>query len=189
MTFRRCFAAAAAGLAALTTVALEAHITPQVILRTQADVIRAALPNAARYKVTTVQISKPQLAALEDHAHYRPNTDAVKFYSGEDATGRNLGTVVFPQIDTQHGPIEVGVAVDADGHVTAVMVTRATVEMKPWVFEVEASGALKQLTGGQASDPPRKISGGALGAMPGYVADAIATAVFRGLALVATLRA
>ncbi len=177
---------AAAALAAVSVVAVEAHITPVVVLRKQADVIRQALPTAARYTATTVKIGKPELQQIVERAHYTPNIDEVKFYNGLDASGRTIGTVLFPQIDTQHGPIEVGVAIGPDGAVTKVAVTRATVEVKPWVLDVEQSGALDKLTGAKAGQDAA-ISTGVLSGMPGYVADAIATATYRGLALYATL--
>jgi hypothetical protein len=176
------------GVAALTAVSIDAHITPVVVMRKQADVIRAALPNAAKYTATTVRIGKPQLEQIVDRAHFTPDTDQVKFYAGLDASGRTLGTVLFPQVDTQHGPIEVGVAIGPDGAVTHVMVTRATVEMKPWVLDVERSGVLDRLVGAKEG-PAKPISDGTLSGMPGYIADTIATATYRALAFYTTLRA
>jgi hypothetical protein len=182
-------ASGALALGLFATVALEAHITPQVTLRTKADVIRAAVPNAAHYTATTVHIGKPQLEQIVDRAHYTPDTDTVKFYSGENAGGNTIGTVVFTQVDTQHGPVEVGVGIGPDGAVTNVLVTRVTVETKPWVRDVEASGVLDRLKGAKAGDEPKALSGGSLTGMPGYMADVIATATYRGLALYSTLRA
>ncbi len=168
-------------------VSVGAHITPGVILRRQADVIRETLPKAVKYAVTTVKIDKAQLQQLVDQGHFRPDTDRVKFYTGRDQSGALVGTVVFPQFDTQHGPIEVGVTIDPQGALTSVLVTRATVEMKPWVLEVEKSRLLDALHGTKAGAEPRRISEGHLGGMPGYMADAIATAAYRGLALYAVL--
>lgn len=162
---------------------LDAHITPEVIVRKQADVIRTALPTAAKYNVTTIHISRSQLAQIINQAHYQPNTGTVKMYSGADAGGHLLGTVIFPQIDTQHGPIEVGVTVSPEGAVTSVAVTKVTVEVKPWLFEVERSGVLDRLKGRRAIDPVQRLSGGDLGGMAGYVADAIARATMRALTL------
>ncbi len=175
-------------LALWSMTTLEAHITPQVTLRSQADVIRTAVPDAAHYTATTVRISRPQLQQIIARAHYTPDTDAVKFYSGENASGTTVGTVVFPQVDTQHGPIEVGVAIGSDGAITRVLITRVTVETKPWALEVEQSGVLDRLKGAKAGDVPKALSGAGLGGMPGYIADAVATAAYRGLALYATLR-
>jgi hypothetical protein len=189
MTFRAIVRlVGATALAALCTIGLEAHITPQVSLRTKADVIRSVLPGAAHYTATTVRISRPELEQIVARAHYTPDTDTVKFYSGEDAAGTTIGTVLFPQIDTQHGPVEVGVAIDPSGAITNVLITRVTVETKPWALDVEKSGVLNRLKGVKAGDPPQAISGDGLTGMPGYIADAVATAAYRGLALYATLR-
>ncbi len=179
-------AAVAVAMAAFAGSSLQAHITPVVVMRKQADVIRAALPNAARYTETTVHIGKPQLQQIVQLGHFNPDTDEVKFFAGLDASGRTIGTVLFPQLDTQHGPIEVGVAIGPDGAVTNVMVTRATVEMKPWVLDAERSGVLGHLVG-LKEGPPKAISDGVLGGMPGYMADLIAKATYQALALYQTL--
>lgn len=181
-------AGAAVIMMALDGTPVGAHITPVAIMRRQADVIRSALPNLAKYTATIVTIGKPQLKQIVDRAHFTPDTDQVKFYDGLDGSGRTVGTVLFQQVNTQHGPIEVGVAIDPDGVVTNVAVTRATVEMKPWVLDVERSGVLSQLLGAR-DGAAKSISDGALGGILEYVADTIATAVYRALALYALLHA
>lgn len=173
-------------LASMVVVVVAGHITPEVVVRKQSDVIRSAIPGATTYHVTTVDISRPQLERIVAQAHYQPTARSVRFFSGEDSGGRRVGTVVFPQVDTQHGPIEVGVAIDPDGAVTGVTVTKITVEMKPWWLDVDRSHVLERLNGLRAGDKPPSLSGN-LGAMPGYVADAIATATVRGLTLYQTL--
>jgi hypothetical protein len=40
-------------------------------------------------------------------------------------------------MNTRDGSIEVGITIDPDGAVTNVLVTRATVEVKPWILDVE----------------------------------------------------
>ena len=160
-----------------------AHITPVVVLRKQADVIRQTLPGAVNFDVSTVKLSKTALQKIQSRAHYTPDAADVRFYSGKDAKGAVVGMVVFPQVDTMHGPLEVGVTISPSGALVSAMVTRATVETKSWVVEVERSGALEKLKGETASDPPRTISGDGLSGMPGYIADSIATAAFRGLVL------
>jgi hypothetical protein len=165
-----------------------AHIAPVVTLRKQADVIRQTLPTAVNYSVTTVKIGRPQLQEIVERAHYTPDIREAKFFSGRNQAGTLVGTVVFPQIDTQHGPLEVGVTIGPDGAVTSVAVTRASVETKPWILDVERSGVLDELRGAKAADTPKRLSDGRLTGMPGYMADVIATAAYRGLALYAVLR-
>jgi len=175
--------------AVLFTAALHAHVTPAVVLRTQADVIRAALPGAVTFSVTTATIGRSELREINDQARYTPTSDVVKFYSGRSASGQVVGTVVFPQINTQHGPVEVGVMIDPQGAIGDVMVTRATIELKPSIRAVEQSGAMQRLRGLDANGPATALSADAgLRGMAGYVADAIATAARRGLVLYRVLR-
>jgi hypothetical protein len=141
------------------------------------------------FAVTNATIGRSELRAISEQAGYNPTSDVVKFFSGRSASGQEIGTVVFPQINTQHGPIEVGVMIDPQGAVGDVMVTRATVELKASIRAVEQSGALQRLRGLEANAPPRRLSAdGGLRGMPGYVADAIATAARRGLVLYRVLR-
>jgi len=176
----------AAVLVAVAAASGSAHITPVVVLRKQADIIRETVPNAATYTVTTVKLGKADLQRIAERAHYTPNVDRVNFYMGKDASGATAGTVVFPQMDTMHGPIEVGITIDRNGKVTSVAVTRATVEMKPWILDVQQSGAMDLLKGSTVDDGPRHISDRLTG-MPAYIADAVATATFRALVLRAIL--
>jgi hypothetical protein len=159
-----------------------AHITPVVVLRRQADVIRNTLPSAVRFEATDVRPGQSQLEQIISRAKYTPNVPSIRFYDGRDGSGRLVGTVLFPQVDTQHGPIEVGVTIDPDGAVRSAQVTRATVEMKPWILDLERSNALSQLDGKHAADFPVHL-GGNLGGMAAYMADAIAQAVYRAVIL------
>ncbi len=159
------------------------------MLRKQAEVIRETLPGAVNFFVTDATIGRSELREIADRARYTPASDVVKFFSGRSASGQVVGTVVFPQIDTQHGPIEVGVMIDPHGAIGAVMVTRATVELKASIRAVEQSGALQRLRGLDVNAAGIRLSADAgLGGMAGYVADAIATAARRGLVLYQVLR-
>ena len=175
--------------ACLLTTVISAHVTPVVVLRKQADVIRAVLPGAVTFSVTTATIGRTELLTIAERAHYTPTSDTVKFFSGRNRDGQVVGTVVFPQVDTQHGPIEVGVMLDPQGVVQGVMVTRGSVELKPSILAVERSGALDRLKGAGHADAATRLSTDAgLRGMTGYVADAIATAAQRGQVLYEVLR-
>lgn len=180
----------AALAATLFTTALQAHVTPVVVLRKQAEVIRAALPGAVEFFVTNATIGRAELQAINQQAHFTPTSNVVKFFSGRSASGQVVGTVIFEQISTQHGPIEVGVMIDPQGAVGSVMVTRATVELKPSIRAVEQSGALQRLRGLEldAAGHGRLSDDAGLRGMTGYVADAIANAVRRALVLDHVLR-
>jgi hypothetical protein len=71
--------------------------------------------------------------------------------------------------------------------VTSVIVTKATVETKPWVQRAIKAGFLKQFEGlRRPEDADRALAGLArdeLGAMPCYMAEQVALAVKRGLVL------
>ncbi len=181
---------AVAALALAYPGAADAHITPVVVLHKQADVIRARLPDATGFFVTDVAIGREDLQRIKDTGHFTPEAAKVKFYSGKNAQGAPVGVVLFPQLDTPHGPLEIGLTLGADGRVTSVVVTRATVESKPWIERVVRAGVLKRFQGlAPGGDAHQAVAAVKLGGRPGYFVDAIATAVQHGLALYGALYA
>lgn len=181
-----------AGLALALVGALgaAAHPSPKVVLMKHADFIRNTLSGAKQYFVRTVDIGKQDLAAIRQASDYTPEDPDVQFYLGQGDGGAPVGVVLFQQVDTPHGPLEVGLTVGPDGAITKAMVTTATVETKPWVQEAVATGLMDHFTGMRAGDNPRKALGsvqGKLGGMPEYMAELIATAVGRGMVLYSTL--
>jgi hypothetical protein len=177
---------------ALAAVALgaAAHPTPKVVLVKHADFIRQTLPGAKQYFVRTVSIGKQDLATIRQAGDFTPDDPDVQFFLGQGEGGAPVGVVLFQQVDTPHGPIEVGLTFGPDGAVTRALVTTATVETKPWVQEAVATGLMDKFIGMRRGDDPRKALqrlDGRLGAMPQYMAELIATAVGRGLVLYATL--
>jgi hypothetical protein len=177
---------------ALTAAALgaAAHPTPKVVLVKHADFIRQTLGGAKQYFVRTVSIGKQDLAAIRQASDFTPADPDVQFFLGQGEGGAPVGVVLFQQVDTPHGPLEIGLTFDPNGAVAHAMVTTATVETKPWVREAVASGLMDKFVGMRQGDDPRKaLQGldGKLGGMPEYMAELIATAVGRGLVLYATL--
>ena len=166
-----------------------AHPTPKVVLVKHADFIRQTIPGAKGYFVRTVTIGKEDLAAIRKAGDFTPDDPDVQFFLGQGESGATTGVALFHQINTPHGPIEVGLTFGPDGAIAGAMVTTATVETKPWVQEAAASGLMKGFVGMRQGDDPRKALGSAdgLGAMPQYMAELIAAAVGRGLALYGTL--
>lgn len=167
-----------------------AHPTPKVVLVKHADFIRQTLRGATQYFVRTVSIGKQDLATIRKSSDFTPDDPDVQFFLGQGNGGAPVGVVLFQQVDTPHGPIEVGLAFSPDGAVTRAQVTTATVETKPWVQEAVATGLMDRFVGMRPGDDPRKALQdlkGRLGAMPQYMAELIATAVGRGLVLYATL--
>lgn len=180
--------AGAAVLALVGAVALMGarHITPTVVLKKQADMIKEAVP-ASQYFLKTVKIGKADFRRIRTEGAFDPDEDQVKFYYGRDAGGKVVGVVLFAQDNTQHGPLEVGLAFGPDGAVTQAVVTKATVETKPWVKTAIDAGLMNRFRGMRPGDDPqtalRGLSEESLGKMPYYMAGVAATAVQRGLVL------
>ena len=177
-------------LLSLGVAAMLAHPTPKVVLVKHADFIRQTVPGARQYFVRTVSISKQDLAAIRKASDFTPDDPDVQFYLGQGDGGRTVGVVLFQQVDTPHGPIEVGLAFGPDATIAHASVTTATVETKPWVEEAVGTGLMDQFTGMRQGDDPRKALqsvNGKLSGMPQYMAELIATAVGRGMALYSAL--
>jgi hypothetical protein len=178
-------------MGSLAAVPAPPHITPTVVMRKQADVIRAALPEATQFFVKSVTIGQNDFRQLSE-AGFEPDADEMNFYYGIDGSGVVVGVVLFPQINTSlHGPIEVGLTINPDETIRGVVVTKATVETKPWVQAVERTGFVDQFTGlGLNGDPEAALAGvskDSMGEMPYYFAGLIARDVANGLALYRTL--
>jgi hypothetical protein len=167
-----------------------AHPTPKVVLVKHADFIRQSLSGATQYFVRTINIGKEDLAAIRKASDFTPTDPDVQFYLGQGQDGKAVGTTLFQQVDTPHGPLEVGLAFGPDGAITRADVTTATVETKPWVQEAIGTGLMKQFAGLRPGDDPRKALDGMKGRLSGmseYMAELIATAVGRGQVLYQTL--
>lgn len=169
------------------------HITPTVVLRKQADVIRGALPDATQFFQKTVTIGQEDFRQLREEAGFQPDEHEMSFYYGTGSDGAVRGAVLFPQVNTQHGPLEIGVLIRPDGTVGSVEVTKATVETKPWVQTAVDTGFLEAFVGmGSDSDPQAALDGfskESMGEMPYYMAGLVVENVRRGLALYQTLYA
>jgi len=173
-------------LAGVAATSAPPHITPTVVLTKQADAIRNGIPGATQFFVKRVTIGQDDFRALSEGG-FRPDEEEVKFFYGTGADGQVLGVVLFPQINTpQHGPVEVALSLTPDGAVRSVVVTKATVETKPWVQAAVSSGLLRRFVGMRAGANARSaldtLSKEAMGDMPYYIAGLIAQDVGRGLA-------
>ncbi len=167
------------------------HITPTVVMKKQADVIRSSLPGATQFFVKSVKIGQDDYRQLSEGG-VRLDEQEMKFYYGKNASGAIQGIVLFPQINTQmHGPLEIGLTLAPDGTVRSVVATKATVETKPWVQAAEATGILPRFVGmkpgASTVSALQNISKQSAGDMPYYMAGQIARAVSQGLTLYKTL--
>lgn len=162
------------------------HITPTVVLEKHADVIRRTLPDAQQFFVRSVEIGGDDLHQIQAETSYRPEEPKFDFFYGKEGD-RLTGTVLFPQVNTQHGPFEVALTVDVSGKVSSAIVTKATVETKPWVVTAIKAGLMTGFVGMAYGDDPasalERLSDHDLGRMPRYSAEQIARAVKQGLVL------
>ena len=163
------------------------HPTPTVVLVKQTDVIRTTLDGAKRFFVRRVTIGKDDLTRIRQEVDFSPEDPDLSFYLGKTEEGNLKGVVLFPQVNTMHGPIEVGLTINPDGTVASAVVTKATVETKPWVEEAVAAGLLTRFRGMRSGDDVNgalgQLSPGQVGQMPYWEAGVIAAAVHQGLVL------
>src|SRR5437660_12755909 len=107
------------------------HITPAVVLVKRPDAVQALLPGADAYLAREVHLSDPDAHRLHELVDWSPDDGVLTFYSGK-AGGTGVGALTFARADTPHGPIEEAVGFTPQGAVRAVVVTKATDEMKRW---------------------------------------------------------
>src|SRR4051794_27094631 len=173
------------GILAFALLLGAAHPTPTVVLVKQTDLIRTTLQGAKQFFVRNVTIGKDDLAQIRRDVNYTPEDPDLKFYLGKTQDGKTEGVVLFPQVNNMHGPIEVGLTLSPDGKVTSAVVTKATVETRPWVEEVMAAGLMKRFQGLRYGDDVKQAIAplsGRVGQMPYFEAEVIAAAVKQGLA-------
>ena len=167
------------------------HPTPSVVLVKQTDLIRTTLGGATQFFVRKVTIGKDDLARIRREVDFSPEDPSVPFYLGKTAEGTLAGVVLFPQVNTIHGPIEVGLTLGSDGSIISAVVTKATVETRPWVEEAAATGLMKRFQGMKYGDDVKRalepLAPGKIGQMPYFEAQVIAATVRQGLVLYHTL--
>ena len=164
-------------LTAVLAIAL--HITPVVVLVKRPDAVQALLPGADAYLAREVHLSNRDAHRLHQVVDWSPEDGVLTLYTGK-AGATAVGALEFVRVDTPHGPIEVAVGFTPQGTVRGVIVTKATVEMKPWVLEAVAAG----LTNHYRELKPGEAPGGAaaLAGHTGHLAEYIAGEVDKGVA-------
>jgi len=150
------------------------HITPTVILVKRQDAVAHLLPGADQFTARELHLSSADSKQLHDAVGWEPPDGVVTFYVGKHQD-QTTGAMIFMRVDCQHGPIELAIGYDVRGTIRGVEVTKATVEMKPWILEALRAGLTNEYTGLAAAQAP---SGAAkvkpsIGAMPGYMAELI----------------
>ncbi len=164
-------------------IAVVLHITPVVVLVKRTDAVQALLPGADAYFAREVHLSATDAHRLHEEVDWSPEDGVLTFYLGK-AGPAAVGALVFVRVDTPHGPIEVAVGFTSQGTVRGVIVTKATVETKPWVLEAVHLG----LTDHYRQLKPSATPGGAAaltgqaGSLAVYVAGEVDKGVARALA-------
>ncbi len=150
------------------------HITPTVVLVKRQDAVAHLLPGADQFTAREFHVSSADSRKLHDAVGWEPPDGMVTFYVGKRQE-QVTGALMFMRVESQHGPLELAIGFDPRGTIRGVEVTKATVEMKPWVLEALRAGltdayrglASDQAPAGAAQVKPR------IGAMPGYMAELI----------------
>src|SRR5437762_14203162 len=166
------------------------HITPVVVLVKRPDAVQSLLPWADAYTAREVHLSGRDAHRLHEAVDWSPEDGVVVFYAGT-AGGTGVGALTFARVDTPHGPIEVAVGFTPQGAVRGVIVTKATVEMKPWVLEAVGAGLVERYRGLKPGDVPGGAAAldGHAGKLAVYIAGEVDKGVARGLAAYGTFYA
>ena len=179
---RNSFAAAAV---LLFSTSLFAHVTPNVQLVKRGEFIQSNLPGAVKFSEKVLMIGGPDMAAIKAATGWTPSEEDAKIYLGRDASGRLIGSAAFIWMPSEHGPVGIGVAFDADGKILRAEVTDVGTEPLAWVrplLEARGLDCCRDLRLDQAPDPG-KIAPGVKGQMNRYYAEVIAHGIERAQAL------
>ena len=150
------------------------HITPTVILVKRQDAVARLLPGADNFAARELHLSSADSRRLHDAVGWEPPDGVVTFYIGKHQD-QVTGALIFMRVDCQHGPIELAIGYDPRGTIRGVEVTKATVEMKPWIVEALGAGLTNEYRGlavAQAPSGAEKVKP-RIGTMPGYMAELI----------------
>lgn len=171
------------GLCTFLLVALSAvaHVSPMVQLVGKGEFIRAALPGASQFFERKLASGADALARLAADIKWQPTSQEIKLYVGRDAQGDLLGSVVFLRVPSEHGPVGVGVAFDADGRIAEAAVTEVGSEPLAWVrplLDADALAGVHGLAAGSRVDPSG-LAPQVPGRMSRYYAEVIASGIER----------
>src|SRR3989440_384938 len=163
------------------------HITPVVVLVKRPDAVQALLPGADAYLAREVHLSNRDAHRLHQVVDWSPEDGVLTLYTGK-AGATTVGALEFVRVDSPHGPIEVAVGFTPQGAVRGVIVTKATVETKPWVLEAVAAGLVERYRALQPGDAPAGAAGlvGHTGNLAVYIAGEVDKGVARALAAYGT---
>jgi len=159
------------------------HITPTVVLVKRPDAVAAVLPGARTFVSREIHLSDADAHRLHEVVDWSPEDGVLTFYTGRDGAAV-AGALTFVRVDSPHGPVEIAVGFEPQGAIRKVVVTKATVETKPWVLEAVRAGLTSSYEGMQAGGAPDGAGAvrSAVGKMPEYMAQRVDQGVARALA-------
>jgi hypothetical protein len=120
-----------AALAIPSGVAL-AHVSPPVVLSTEADTLRSMMGRAEGLVVRKIRLDPAQRRSLRQGCGCKAGDSTYRAYLPGPEGGR-AAAVIFVSEPTQHGPIRVAVGLDRDGRVTAARIVEVTEESLHWL--------------------------------------------------------
>lgn len=123
--------AVSAGLA-IAPRPVRAHVSPPVVLATEAQILKDMTGRTDGIAVSRVKLDASQRAALKEGCGCKASEVSYRAYVAGPEGGK-AAAVVFVSEPTQHGPVRVAVALDRDGRVAAARVLEVTEESLLWV--------------------------------------------------------
>ena len=141
------------------------HITPTVELVTRPDTVRRLLPGADQFVERDLHLSSADADRLKQATDWTPEHGVLTFYIGKE-NGQEVGILEFVRVDTPHGGVEVATGFTAQHTVRGVIVTKVTVETKPWMVQALEAGLTDHYKGLKPTD----TAAGAA-AVKGHVGD------------------
>ena len=159
------------------------HVTPTVVLVKRPDAVARLLPGADAFFARELHLSEADAHRLHQSVDWSPEEGVLTFYTGKRG-GTEVGALMFVRVDSPHGPVEVAVGFNSDGAVRAVVVTKATVETRPWMLDALRAGLAEHYAGLKPGDVPAGAAAirDRVGSLPAYVAGQVDKGVARALA-------
>src|SRR5207245_1665519 len=150
---------------------------PQDVPARRAGDDLAVVPRADRFFAREVHLADADAHKLHEAVDWSPVDGVLTFYSGRRGTTL-VGLLEFVRVDTPHGPVEVSVSFDTLGTIRGVIVTKATVETKPWVLEALRAGLCSHYRGLTSTTTPAATAAsaalrGSVGELPLYMAQEV----------------
>jgi hypothetical protein len=164
-------------------IAVLLHITPTVVLVQRPDAVARLAPGAERFTARDLHLSDADAHRLHEAVDWSPADGVLTLYAGARGDAK-VAAFLFVRVDTPHGPLEVAVGFEPSGVVRGAIVTKATVETKPWVQDALRAGLAEQYAGLTPDGTPDGATAvrGQVGSLAAYMAEQVDKGVARAVA-------